>query len=196
MHLFRKNKSDKSSKIESSPNPRTLRYWFDYEIMPSYYTHCIEGAFYPEMKKDGSFGRDSFAFFNNKGYEEFENASTYEVFGIAEGQISICRFPESEFSPSVLYAISFLRMEDYLKSVNEKTSYYPPYYILTKMPCGYITGRIFYEEESERYYSEYYEQMETPELLSFLKWVVEREDISIKPAGKGDPISSFLSGCE
>jgi len=197
MCFFSKRKSNRGSEKKSTSqevDPRALRYFFDYEIVPSFYTHCVEAAFWPENKKIGSFGEGEFIF-NNKGYEELEQSSRNELFGIDQGQISICKFPESEFSPSVIYAISFLRMKDYLASVKEKTSFYPPYYILSKMPGGFVIGRIVYEEESEHYYSEYYEHIDNPDLLLFLKWVVDREHITIKPASKGDPISDFLSGC-
>ena len=175
-------KKQKPAQLEKILNPQAGRYNFDFSVIPSVFAHASLLMFTPECDDKG-FWEGSL----DSGMCEYMDKSERKLYDISEGQVGIWSFPPCDYSPSVVYGIGILRMADFLAAEKSGREYSAPYYALVKILDGYVVGKI-YDDGNGSYITEYYEKMDNADQVQFLKWVMEKEQLSIE--GSGDAPNS------
>ena len=179
--LFGKNKDEVTMPLE----PHAARYMFDFSTMPSvpaYGSTCVfvEGednheTFYECFLKE------------IKGIPSLTSSVKVKTYKIKEGQLAVFTFPEPEASPEVKYGICVFNWEEAERLNRDPYENPNPYYILAKIVDVWAIGEIKpHSQKPNEYVTTYYKTIDTPDLLQFVKWVMERERLS--PV---DPVESF-----
>ncbi|MBP3671085.1 MAG: hypothetical protein J6J06_03890 [Bacteroidaceae bacterium] len=191
MGLFSKRKKTVERDAHSE------RYEFEHYTLPSaatfapiqLFTSDFEGNILLDLMFDNKSKESSWF----KHYAEHFSMKIYDVVG---GQISFLRFPESEVSPSLVCAAVPLHkhLTDTMK--DESDLYYRPYYFLTKLIDKWCFGEMKIDKEcrEEFFYPVYYKMVDSPDMVEFMQWVMEREGLS-KNADllPEDTITEFLN---
>ena len=189
--LFGKNKDEVTMPLE----PHAARYMFDFSTMPSvpaYGTSCVfvEGednheTFYECFLKE------------IKGIPSLTSSVKVKTYKIKEGQLAVFTFPEPEASPEVKYGICVFNVEE-AERLNRNPYEHPnPYYILAKIVDVWAIGEIKpHSQKPNEYVTTYYKTIDTPDLLQFVKWVMERERLSPVDLVESFPdiIEEYLNG--
>ena len=172
--LFGKNKEEATLPLE----PHAARYMFDFSTMPSvpaYGTSCVFVD-----------GEDNHETFNDsflkeiKGLPSLTSSVKVRTYKIKEGQLAVFTFPEPEASPEVKYGICVFNLEE-AERLNRNPYEHPnPYYILAKIVDVWAIGEIKpHPQQSSDYVTTYYKTMNAPDLRQFVKWVMDRDELSL-----------------
>lgn len=181
--LFGKNKKKTSLPLD----PHAERYLFEYSQMASVSEYGIatiftrnEELFYDYLK-------------SIQVAPELVSSLKMQTYNVKEGEIVIFTFPDPEDSPEVKYAICIFRSDvaDKLYNIYDYSS---PYYILTRMVDVWAIGEIKPSpKDSNCHVTTYYKTIDSPDLLQFIKWVMEREKLSADHSEDiPDPIAEYL----
>lgn len=181
--LFGKNKKKASLPLD----PHAERYRFEYSQMASVSEYGVATIF----------TRDEELFYDYlKSIQvapELVSSLKVQTYNVKEGEIAIFTFPDPENSPEVKYAICVFRA-DVADKLDNIYDYSSPYYILTKIVDVWAIGEIKpHSENSNCFVTTYYKTIDSPNLLQFIKWVMEREKLSADhPEDAPDPIAEYL----
>ena len=179
--LFGKNKEEATLPLE----PHAARYMFDFSTMPSvpaYGTSCIFG--------DGEVNHETFydSFLKEvKDIPSLTSSVKVRTYKIKEGKLAVFTFPDPEASPEVKYGICVFNVAE-AERLNRNPYEHPnPYYILAKIVDVWAIGEIKpHPQQSNEYVTTYYKTMNAPNLRQFVKWVMDREELS--PV---DPVETY-----
>lgn len=160
-------------------DPQVKRYYYDFCIVPSIFAHAFMQMFVPDDEKPGPMRKAGLEAKDFEEYERIENGSAVKVLDTKEGQIAVLSFPECDYSPSVIYGIGVYKSADFEASEKAKREYSAPYYVLAKILDHYVIGEILADKaKGLSYFVKYYDQQSTPDLLQFLRWVMEKENLN------------------
>lgn len=175
--LFGKRKEVEKEGALMPINSHEDRYFFDHEDMPSvpaYGTSCI---FVDEEVNHETF-YDSFLK-EVKDIPSLTSSVKVRTYKIKEGKLAVSTFPDPEASPEVKYGICVFNVAE-AERLNRNPYEHPnPYYILAKIVDVWAIGEIKpHPQQSNEYVTTYYKTMNAPNLRQFVKWVMDREELS------------------
>lgn len=179
--LFGKNKEEATLPLE----PHAARYMFDFSTMPSVPAYGISCVFV-----DGENNYETFydSFLKEvKDIPSLTSSEKVRTYKIKEGQLAVFTFPDPEASPEVKYGICVFNVAE-VERLNRNPYEHPnPYYILAKIVDVWAIGEIKpHPQQSNEYVTTYYKTMNAPNLRQFVKWVMDREELS--PV---DPVETY-----
>ena len=191
--LFGKKKEVEKEGALMPINSHEDRYLFDHEDMASI-PNCYGIATVIE-------GDDKYEGFyvllkgvrNIPDLQSFVKVKTYNV---AEGHIATFTFPEPTISPEVKYGICVFRYTDV--NYERLYEYTSPYYIMEKIVDRWAIGEIkahnLGNEKRDEYVTTYYKTIDSPDLLQFVKWVMDKEKLTTERPieNASDPITLYL----
>lgn len=171
--LFGKKKNTVAEPLE----PHETRYLFDFTEMPSVSAYGAPLVFVEGEEDHESFYSSSFTKFSDIfPLSSLVNLKTYSV---REGQIAVFTFPDPVASPEVKYGICVFAYEGREKPDGYESYELLPYYILTKIVGVWVIGEVKpYPKKPNNYFTTYYEQVDSPDLLQFVDWVMKRENLT------------------
>ncbi|MGN0246550.1 MAG: hypothetical protein ACI4DK_11410 [Lachnospiraceae bacterium] len=191
--LFGKKKEEEKKEVFMPVNSHEDRYLFDHEDMASIPNCYGIGTVIEGDNKYEGFYYILKSVRNIPGLRSFVKVRTYSA---AEGEIATFTFPEPKSSPEVKYGICIFRYTDIdYENLYEYTS---PYYIMEKIVDRWAIGEIkaynLGKGERDKYVTTYYKTMDTPDLLQFVKWVMEKESFTAERPEENDldPITLYL----
>lgn len=191
--LFGKNKEVEKEAALMPVNSHEERYLFDHEDMASIpdgygIATVIVGDNKYEMFYD--------LLKSIRNIPDLRSLVKIRTYNVAEGQIATFTFPEPTMSPEVKYGICIFRCTDIdYENLCEYTS---PYYIMEKIvdrwAIGEIKVHILENGKRDRYVTTYYKTMASPDLLQFVEWVMDREQLTTERPKENDldPITLYL----
>lgn len=191
--LFGKNKEAEKKEVLMPVSSHEDRYMFDHEDM-AYIPNCYGIATVFE-------GDDKYEMFYDflKSIRNIPTPSSFvkvKTYNVAEGEIAVFTFPEPKSSPEVKYGICIFRCADV--NYERLYEYTSPYYIMEKIvdrwAIGEIKVHILENGKRDGYVTTYYKTMASPDLLQFVKWVMDREQLTTERPKENDldPISLYL----
>lgn len=192
--LFGKRKEVEKEGALMPVNSHEDRYLFDHEDMAS-----IPNCYGIATVIEGDYKYEGFYYLlksvrNIPDLRSFVEVRTYSV---TEGEIATFTFPEPKASPEIKYGICIFRYTDIdYERLYEYTS---PYYIMEKIVDRWAIGEIkaHHSEEGKRdnYVTTYYKTLDTPDLIQFVKWVMEKEKFTAErpEENNSDPIIRYLN---
>lgn len=190
MGLFRKKKKQFSRELHSE------RYQFEYVTLPSIASFAPLQLFCVDYQGNELL---NFLFDKDEKATEWEKMCAdnfcMKIYDVVGGQISFLKFPEPENSPELLYAAIPLQNHLTAAMKDESDLYYRPFYILSKIVDKWCIGEIKCDEStSARFYNPvYYETIDNPNPIEFIKWVMDKEGFSKNDKASKDPIEEFLT---
>lgn len=193
MGLFNKKKKEQVIRELHSE-----RYNFEYGTLPSIATYAPMHLFSADYE-----GNELFNLIIDKNAKMTEWGEMcaknfcMKIYNVVGGQISFLKFPEPKTSPELLYAAVPLPDNLIEKMKDESDLYYRPFYILAKIIDKWYIGEIKCDESTNTnaafYYPVYYETIDNPNPVEFIKWVMDKEGFSKNENLFKDPIEEFLN---
>ena len=189
MGLF--NRKEKKALREA----HSYRYEMEYMTLPSAAAFAPVQLFSPDNE-----GSELITLFLDKGLKETNWAKGYvkdfcmKIYSVAEGQISLLRFPDPEASPELMYAAIPLHNHQVDTMKDEADLSCLPFYILAKVADKWCIGEIKADKECSKgfFYPVYYTLVDVPDPIEFMRWVMEREGFSKSENLSEDPVGDFL----
>ena len=190
MRLFSKKKSQVFRDLHGE------RYQFEYEMLPSMATFAPMQLFCVDFQ-----GKELLNFILDEEEKKTawgclcEKEFCMKIYDVGGGQISMLTFPTPEASPELAYAAISAPNHLIEKYKDESDLYYRPYYILAKVVDKWCLGEIKHDKGTDKnaYYPVYYQTIEQPDPVVFMKWVMEREGFTKIENLSKDPIEDFLT---